>query len=89
MLNDCTSVDDVVFVGLTVVHIAREDPQDKRSLQGALSQETTSRATQWVPLYPYGFSCSFGGVFRPALRLDYPIDFSLILIGFVIVPSRG
>ena len=47
--NDCTSVDDTVFAGLTVVQVAREDPRDKRPLRGALSRETTSLAAQWVP----------------------------------------
>ena len=74
MANDCTSVDDTVFVGLTVVQVIGEDPRDKRSLQGALSQETTSRATQWVPLYPYGFSGSFGGVVSPTQPSDWTIQ---------------
>jgi len=35
-------------VRLTVVQVAGEDPLDKRPLRGALSQETTFQATQWV-----------------------------------------
>jgi len=54
-----------VFVGLTVVQVAGEDSRDKRPLRGALFRETTFRATQWVLLYLYGFSDSFGGVISP------------------------
>ena len=52
--NGCTSIDDIVFVGLTVVQVAEEDSRDKRPLRDALSQKTTSQATQWVLLYSYG-----------------------------------
>ena len=65
MVNGCTIIEDIVFVGLMVVQIAREDLRDKRSLRGALSREIISRATQWVPLYPYGFSGNFGRVVSP------------------------
>ena len=72
--NGCTSVDDIIFVGLIVVQIAAEDPQNKRPLRGALSRETTSRATQWVSLYPYGFSDSFGGVVSPTQPSGWTIQ---------------
>ena len=74
MANGYTSADDIVFVGITVVQVAGEDPRDK------LSRETTSRATQWVSLYPYEFSGSFGGVVSPTQPSGYdPIDFGLHL----------
>ena len=60
--NGCSSINDIVFVVLTVVQVAGEDSRDKRPLWGALSRETTSWATQRVLLCPYGFSGSFGGV---------------------------
>jgi len=52
-------------MGLTMVQVAGEDLQDKRPHQSALSQETTSRATQWVLLYLNGFSGNFSRVVSP------------------------
>ena len=74
MVNDCTSVDDTVFVGIIVVQIAGEDHRDKHPLRGALSREITSQAAQWVSLYPYGFSGRFGKVISPTQPSDWTIQ---------------
>jgi len=48
-VHACNSVDDIVFMGLIVVHVAWEDLETNILSRGVLSRETTSRATQWVP----------------------------------------
>ena len=90
--NACNSVDDIVFVGLTVVQVAGEDlgtnvPSGlcypKRPLPGL--------PNGYHSLHPYRFRGSFwrNGFAYSALGLNYPIDFGLIPSGFGVAPSRG
>jgi len=71
-VQDYNSVDDIIFVGLTVVQVTGEDlgtnvPSGVRCPERLLP----GLPYEYHFLHPYGFSGSFGGMFSPTQPLGW------------------